>query len=74
MKRNPAWLMAGLVVFGSFTSALGANLAEKVKVDTEGAGLRAKAEFDLEFATVTGPRIQQVKKHEIRAVDAPAAH
>ena len=41
MKRNPAWLMAGLVVFGSFTS---------------------------------GPRIQQVKKHEIRAVDAPAAH
>ncbi len=33
----------------------------------------AKAGFDLEFVTVTGPRIQQVKKHEITVVDAPVA-
>ena len=33
----------------------------------------AKAGFDLEFVTVTGPRIQQVKKHEIKVVDAPVA-
>lgn len=33
----------------------------------------AKAGFDLEFVTVTGPRIQQVKKHEVKVVDAPVA-
>jgi len=33
----------------------------------------AKAGFDLEFPTVTGPRIQQVRTHEIKVVDAPVA-
>ena len=32
-----------------------------------------KAGFDLEFVTVTGARIEQVKKREIRVVDAPVA-
>jgi len=32
-----------------------------------------EAGFDLEFVTVTGARIQQVTKREIRVVDAPAA-
>ncbi len=30
-----------------------------------------KTEFDLEFLTVTGPSIQQVKRHEISVVEAP---
>ena len=30
-----------------------------------------KAPFDLEFVSVSGPRIQQVKKREITVVDAP---
>jgi len=33
----------------------------------------AKTGFDLEFVTVTGPRVQLVKKHEIKVVDAPVA-
>jgi hypothetical protein len=32
-----------------------------------------KAPFDLEFVTVTGPRIPQVKAREITVVDAPLA-
>ena len=31
-----------------------------------------KAEINVEFLTVTGPRIQQVKKHELAVVEAPA--
>ena len=31
-----------------------------------------KAEFNLEFLTVTGPQIEQVKKHEEAVVEAPA--
>lgn len=31
-----------------------------------------KAEINLEFLTITGPKIQQVKKHEISVVEAPA--
>jgi hypothetical protein len=30
-----------------------------------------KTEFNLEFLTVTGPLIEQVKKHELEVVDAP---
>ena len=30
-----------------------------------------KAEFNLEFLTVTGPLIEQVKKHELVVVEAP---
>jgi len=30
-----------------------------------------KAEINLEFLTVTGPLIQQVKKHEVAVVEAP---
>jgi hypothetical protein len=30
-----------------------------------------KAEINLEFLTVTGPMIQEVKKHEVRVVEAP---
>lgn len=30
-----------------------------------------KAEINLEFLTVTGPLIQQVKKHELAVVEAP---
>jgi hypothetical protein len=36
-------------------------------------GPGAKAGFDLEFVTVTGPRVQRVKKHEVKVVDAPVA-
>ena len=32
-----------------------------------------KAGFDLEFVHVTGERIERVKKHEIKVVDAPVA-
>jgi len=32
-----------------------------------------KAGFDLEFVKVTGERIERVKKHEIKVVDAPVA-
>ncbi len=35
-------------------------------------GLGEKAEINLEFLTVMGPKIQQVKKHEITVVEAPA--
>ncbi len=28
-----------------------------------------KAEFNLEFLTVTGPKIQQIKKHELAVVE-----
>jgi hypothetical protein len=31
-----------------------------------------KAEINLEFLTVTGPQIQEVKKHEVIVVEAPA--
>jgi hypothetical protein len=31
-----------------------------------------KAEINLEFLTVTGPMIQQVKRHEVIVVEAPA--
>jgi hypothetical protein len=31
-----------------------------------------KAEFNLEFLSVTGPRINEVKKHEETVVEAPA--
>ncbi len=31
-----------------------------------------KAEINLEFLTVTGPMIQQAKKHEVAVVEAPA--
>ena len=31
-----------------------------------------KAEINLEFLTVMGPKIQQVKKHELAVVEAPA--
>jgi len=34
-------------------------------------GLGEKAEINLEFLTVMGPKIQQVKKHEITVVEAP---
>lgn len=33
-------------------------------------GLGEKAEINLEFLTVMGPKIQQVKKHEITVVEA----
>ena len=33
----------------------------------------AKAEVNIEFLTVTGPAIQQVKRHEVAVIDAPAA-
>jgi hypothetical protein len=35
-------------------------------------GLGEKAEINLEFLTVMGPKIQQVKKHEITVLEAPA--
>lgn len=31
-----------------------------------------KAEINLEFLTVTGPAIQQVKRHEVTVVEAPS--
>ncbi len=31
-----------------------------------------RAEFNLEFLSVTGPRINEVKKHEKTVVEAPA--
>ena len=31
-----------------------------------------RAEVDLEFLTLTGPQIQQVKKHELTVIEAPA--
>ena len=31
-----------------------------------------KAEINLEFLTVTGPAIQQVKRHEVTVLEAPA--
>ena len=30
-----------------------------------------KAEINVEFLTITGPKIQQVKKHEVAVVEAP---
>jgi hypothetical protein len=41
---------------------------------TKATTLRAgdKAEINLEFLTVTGPQIEQVKRHEIVVVEAPA--
>ena len=35
-------------------------------------GLGEKAEINLEFLTVMGPKIEQVKKHEVTVVEAPA--
>jgi hypothetical protein len=34
-------------------------------------GPREKAEINLEFLTVTGPAIQQVKRHEVSVLEAP---
>lgn len=31
-----------------------------------------RAQFDLEFLTVTGPQIQQVKRHEVVVIEAPS--
>ena len=39
---------------------------------TASVGPNEKAEINLEFLTITGPKIQQVKKHEISVVEAPA--
>ena len=33
---------------------------------------REKAEINLEFLTVTGPAIQQVKRHEVSVLEAPS--
>ena len=35
-------------------------------------GPNEKAEINVEFLTVTGPMIQQVKRHEVIVVEAPA--
>lgn len=35
-------------------------------------GRGQKADVDLEFLTLTGPQIQQVKKHELTVIEAPA--
>jgi hypothetical protein len=35
-------------------------------------GPNEKAEINLEFLTVTGPVIQQVKKHDVTVVEAPS--
>jgi hypothetical protein len=35
-------------------------------------GRGEKAEINLEFLTLTGPQIQQVKKHELAVIEAPA--
>jgi len=37
-------------------------------------GPNETAEINLEFLTVTGPMIQQVKRHEVTVVEAPAKH
>ena len=40
------------------------------KVDKVAPG--ETAEINLEFLTVTGPAIQEVKRHEVRVVEAPS--
>jgi hypothetical protein len=35
-------------------------------------GPREKAEINLEFLTVTGPAIEQVKRHEVSVLEAPS--
>jgi len=39
---------------------------------TEKLAPGAKAEINLEFLTVTGPAIQQVKRHEVTVIAAPS--
>ena len=62
----------GMYVCAAFNSEgkLLGTAAAATKVPTLAPG--DKAEVNLEFLTVTGPAIQQVKRHEVTVVEAPS--
>lgn len=106
MKPNVARLLAGVLIVGGLTPALGAGLADMIKVEvvtdvrqpgmepgmyvcsaghlhirgtvrnladvTAGQITLAGKALDAN-GKVAGPRIREVKKHDVRVVDAPPA-
>ena len=132
MKPTLSWLAITLMMYGGISTALAADVRDKVKIETLSVGLHpgmdpgmyvcalnhlhvkgtvqnladvplgqikvggkafgadgkllgtatfltkqatlepgGKAEINLEFLTVTGPLIQQVKRHELAVLEAP---
>lgn len=131
-KTTLSWLVITLMMYGGVSTALAADVRDKVKIETLSVGLHpgmdpgmyvcalnhlhvkgtvqnladvplgqikvggkafgadgkllgtatfltkqatlepgGKAEINLEFLTVTGPLIQQVKRHELAVLEAP---
>ncbi len=131
-KTTLSWLAITLVMYGGLSTALAADVRDKVKIETLSVGLHpgmdpgmyvcalnhlhvkgtvqnladvplgqikvggkafgadgkllgtatfltkqatlepgGKAEINLEFLTVTGPLVQQVKRHELAVLEAP---
>jgi hypothetical protein len=72
--HNVAGVTVGQVkVAGKAFDADGKLLGTAV-ASTKPSSIRpdGKAEIDLEFLTVAGPLVQQVKRHEVSVVEAPA--
>lgn len=71
--HNLADIPLGKVVVGGKAFGAQNELLGEATASTKLATLRpgAKAEINLEFLTVTGPLIEQVKRHEVSVILAP---
>jgi hypothetical protein len=72
--QNGAGVPVGPVKVAGKAYGADGKLLGTATTSTKQATLRPgeKAEINLEFLTVTGPQIQEVKKHEVSVVEAPA--
>lgn len=72
--QNVSNVPLGRVKVGGKAFAADGKLLGTATVSTKQATLKPgeRAEINLEFLTVTGPTIQEVKKHELAVVEAPA--
>ena len=72
MVENTAAVAVGRVKVGGKAFGADGKLLGTATASTKEAILApgAKAEFNLEFLTVSGPTIERVKKHEVFVVDA----
>ena len=72
MVENTAKVAVGRVKLAGKAFGADGKLLGTATTSTKEAVLApgAKAEFNLEFLTVTGPAIERVKKHEVLVVDA----
>lgn len=71
--QNMTGVTLGRIKVSGKAFAADGKLLGTATSSTKQAALRSgeKGEINLEFLTVTGPLIQQVKKHELAVVEAP---